>query len=119
MYVVTSHRVVCIVVYVLSSPGDYRDCKLCVWSTESYDVLCTTVTSVPQLDVCWDPYCCNEFATGGVAGSAMFWLLDETAPAGVRLNVHQTQLDPKMLYQPGKGVRRMRTRLYSASAETD
>lgn len=92
--------------------GDYRDCILTVWSTDKFDVICTTTTSRPMHDLKWDPHCCNEFATCGVDGAVAFWLLDETASSanagaqehgsGVKLNVHETQLPSHIIQRKVK-----------------
>ena len=76
--------------------GDYRECSIVLWSTNTYTVLTSTKTMRPIHDLVWDPYTVNEFASVGEAGTLSFWLLDETQ-AQVTLSVHEAQLPDDLL----------------------
>ena len=67
-----------------------------VWSTQSYEILTSTKTSLPIHDLKWDPYTVNEFASVGGNGTVLFWLLDETG-SSVNLNVHEAEVPEDLL----------------------
>ena len=79
--------------------GDYRECSILVWSAGSYDLLTSSYTSQPIHDLVFDPFRVNEFVSVGHNGSAVFWMLDETA-LSVNLNVRRFQGSD---YQPSVG----------------
>ncbi|EDO36826.1 predicted protein, partial [Nematostella vectensis] len=86
------HEVVCLAYSrddrMLISVGDFRDCSVVVWNTQTYDVITSSYARLPVHDILWDPYTVNEFATVGEGGSVMFWLVDETIP-NISLKVHE------------------------------
>ncbi|WAQ96619.1 WDR90-like protein [Mya arenaria] len=88
----------------LVSVGDYRDCTIVIWSTQSYCILTTSKAASPIHDICWDPYTVNEFASVGQNGTVLFWLLDETT-SNIGLNVHEADVPDDLLYTKATGSR--------------
>ena len=80
--------------YIFS--GDYRDCTIVVWSTDSYGILTTSKAASPIHSLKWDPYTVNEFASVGQNGTVLFWLLDETT-TNICLNVHDAEVPDDLL----------------------
>ena len=80
----------------ITTLGDYRECSVVVWSTQSCDIVTSTKTSLPVHDLKWDPFTVNEFVSVGENGTILFWLLDETG-AEVNLNVHEAEVPEDLL----------------------
>ena len=76
--------------------GDYRDCTIVVWSTDTYGILTTSKAASPIHSLKWDPYTVNEFSSVGQNGTVLFWLLDETA-TNICLNVHEAEVPDELL----------------------
>ncbi|XP_052262541.1 WD repeat-containing protein 90-like isoform X2 [Dreissena polymorpha] len=89
----------------LISVGDYRDCTIVVWSTQSYCILTTSKAASPIHHLRWDPYTVNEFSSVGQNGTVLFWLLDETT-SNIGLNVHEGEVPDDLLYKKSMGLRK-------------
>ncbi|XP_053550193.1 WD repeat-containing protein 90 [Bombina bombina] len=61
---------------LLITVGDYRDCRLCLWSTKNYELLASSHLSQPVHAVTFNPTHADSFACVGTVGVS-FWRIEE------------------------------------------